>query len=139
MATKTEKIAFTQVLKIINNVEDEYYKKIPTDIIETLKKNQTDYYQYFDDNGEEKLSDLATQILCYLNLEYWCNEQEKKEFINIYKKNDETATEKYDVNEIFMSRKNTKDNNKTKGKEMVKYKENWLKKLFKRFFGKKNK
>lgn len=133
MISQTEQIAFTQVLNILNNIESEYYEKIPKDIIELFTQNNIEYYQYYDENGQTKISDLAEQILCYLNLEYWCNEQEKKILIEKYKKNDENLERKYDISSIFERKEKVKqesrNNEKKEELQLIEYKQNWIMKL----------
>ena len=141
MVSERERVAFTQVLNILNNIEKEYYDKIPSDTIQMLENNKIEYYQYYDEKGQTKLSDLAKQILCYLNLEYWCSQDEKKELKNIYEDNDIKASEKYSIDNIFNIKKETINNavnyvdDDTK-KELIEYKENWIRRLLKRIIGK---
>ena len=140
MATKTEKIAFTEVLNILKYMEKEFYYKIPSEIIDVFKRNKIEYYQYFDENGNLKVSNLTEQILCYLNLEYWCKEEEKKELIKKYVQNDELLSKKYDINTILEKRKNKNIKTTTSTideKSMIEYKENWIMRLFKKIFKRK--
>ena len=140
MATTTEKIAFTEVLNILNFIEKEFYNKIPTEIINIFEKNKIDYYQYYDEKGKLKVSNLTEQILCYLNLEYWCKEEEKKELIKKYVQNDELLTKKYDINTILEKRKNKNTKtitSTTDEKSMIVYKENWIIRLFNKIFKRK--
>ena len=143
MVSERERVAFTQVLNILNNIEKEYYDKIPSDTIKMLENNKVEYYQYYNEKGQTKLSDLAKQILCYLNLEYWSSPDEKKELITIYEKNEKEASEKYDIDKIFYNRKNnnsleTNNTDEQNGKnELIEYKENWFKKFLNMLFHRK--
>ncbi len=133
MISQTEQIAFTQVLNILNNIEKEYYQKIPSEIIELFTENSIEFYQYYDEKGQTKISKLAEQILCYLNLEYWCEDDEKNKLIEKYKKNDEVLEQKYNINAVFEKREKDKQKSqkdiKKENLQLVKYKQNWLKRL----------
>ena len=137
MYNKTEEVAFTQVLNILNNVDKIYYDKIPKNIIELLENNKIEYYQYYDEKGKTKISYLAEQLLCYINLEYWCDNDEKIELIKKYKKNDEKNRKKYNINKIFETRKKNNEilnNTKQNNSQLIEYKTNWFKRLMKRIF-----
>ncbi len=137
MYNKTEEVAFTQVLNILNNVDKIYYDKIPKNIIELLENNKIEYYQYYDEKGKTKISYLAEQLLCYINLEYWCDNDEKIELIKKYKKNDEINSKKYNINKIFETRKKNNEilnNTKQNNSQLIEYKTNWFKRLMKRIF-----
>ena len=115
------------------NIEKEYYQKIPSEIIELFTENSIEFYQYYDENGQTKISDLAEQILCYLNLEYWCNEEEKNKLIEKYRKKDDILQQKFDVNTIFerkaKSQQESKNNEKKEELQLIEYKPNWIKRL----------
>lgn len=140
MASYTERVAFTQVLNILDNIEKTYYDKIPTETINIFRNNKIENYQYYDEKGRTKISELAEQILCYLNLEYWCDEKEKNELINSYNKNDEILNVKYNINNILKKRNKIKNIEKfvqTEEKNVVEYKEKWFKRLLS-FFRRRN-
>ena len=137
MTTLKEKEAYTQVLNILYNLGKDYYSNIPQQIIEKMINNKIKYYQYYDENGKLKISTLAEQILCYINLEYWCNDEEKQYLINKYKENDIILNEKYDVNKIFEKRKTKKEE-----KALTEFKQSWIEKVIKKIkelFSKKSK
>ncbi len=86
--TEDEIIACTQVLQLLNNVDKEYYYKLPLEIIDLLERISLQVYQYFDDKAQFKKSDLAEAILCYINLEYWSNDEEIQDLTSLYENND---------------------------------------------------
>lgn len=105
MEVSSKTIAYTEVANILKYLEKEYREKIPKEIIEYINENSLEYSMCFDEKGDFKLSQLADEILCYLNLEYWCTEKEKKELIEKYKNNEEKLSEIYNVNKIFEKKK----------------------------------
>ena len=118
----SEAIACTETLFILNMLEKEYYDKAPLNFINFLEENSIKYYQYFDNNGEVKMSQLTRDFLSYLNLEYWSSEEEKKELIEIYKENSKKNHEKYDVfhdSKKLNNKVETKEENLTVVKESI--------------------
>ena len=87
--TKDEVIAYSEINNILNHIEKEYYQKIPIQLIDFFKDNALGYGLYYDDKGNLKISKLAEQILCYINLKYWATEEEKQVLIKQYTKNQE--------------------------------------------------
>lgn len=125
-----EIIAYSQINNILNNIEEEYYQKIPKKLIEFFKNNSLEYCMYYNDKGELKISKLAEQILCYLNLEYWSSEEEKEELLKKYKENQEEIYAGYDILKIFENRKNDKGN--FVGERQLIVRENWFKKILRK-------
>jgi hypothetical protein len=101
MITQKEKVAFTELLYILNNVETEYYEKIPKELIKLFEDNSIKYYQYYDKNGQLKISELTEIILCYLNLKYWSDSIEKNKLIKHYLENEQKLKDKYDIYKSF--------------------------------------
>ena len=133
MITNEEAIACTETLQILNLIEKEYYDRIPKDLIDLLQANAIKYYQYFDEKGNLKISNLTEQILCYLNLQYWCTEEEKERLIKKYEENDQKLKEKYDIDKILEKRTNEKidiSEDKKDTTDLTVVKENFLTKLF---------
>ncbi len=106
MEITREEMAYTEVLNVLNYIEKEYFDKVPKKLIDFFEKNSLEYPMCFDANGNFKVSKLAEEILCYINLEYWCDQKEKEKLIEIYKKNDEKYSEAYDIKKVFQNRKN---------------------------------
>ena len=104
MEITREEMAYTEVLNVLNYIEKEYFDKVPKKLIDFFEKNSLEYPMCFDANF--KVSKLAEEILCYINLEYWCDQKEKEKLIEIYKKNDEKYSEAYDIKKVFQNRKN---------------------------------
>ena len=132
MGVSNKTMAYTEVANILKYLEKEYKEKIPKEIIKYINENSLEYSMCVDKKGDFKLSEQAKEILCYLNLEYWCTEKEKKELIEKYKKNEEKLFAIYDVNKIFEKKKE----NVTEKREentMIQIKENLFTKIIKKF------
>ena len=139
MKITKEEMAYTEVLNVLNYIEKEYLEKVPKEIIDFLEKNSLEYPMCFDANGDFKISPLAEAILCYINLEYWCDSEERKKFIEIYKRNDEKLSESYDITKVFENRNQKKEENKKLDEttSLIEIKENLYQKIInkiKKFF-----
>ena len=57
---------------------------------------------------EQDISEEASEMIAYLNLEYWCTKEQREELIKQYQKNDdlyeEKMHEKYNPDLIFSNR-----------------------------------
>ena len=106
MVITREQIAYTEISNILDNLEKEYLEKIPRKLVEFFQDNSLEYCNLcFDGEGNIKLSPLAEEILCYLNLEYWSTKEEKQKLIEKYKQNEEKLRRQYDIDVILENRK----------------------------------
>lgn len=112
---KERKIAYVEVLEILNYVEEKYVKKIPREIISFFENNKSIDYKFVYDTEktlEEQVSSNTTlTLLAMINLNYWCEDEvHKKELIKKYSENENKyqtmLKEKYNIDNIFKSRKN---------------------------------
>ena len=118
MVTKDIKIAYSEVLAIINLMEENYN---PVINIEESFLNQN-------------LQRETLVILAILNLNYWCeNEQEKIDLLKEYAENDKIKEEKlrkmYNPDNMFKN-KNTERISENENKQLIEYKENMFKKIW---------
>lgn len=107
--TEAEKIAYTEVEYILRYLEKEYYDKVPKELINFFKANTLENYMYYDNSCNIKMSDLTKKILCYLNLEYWSNKEERERLLEKYQKNQQEIYKKYDVQNVFDKRKSIRE------------------------------
>ena len=130
------KTSYAEVMQVLKYFDRSQVMKIPIEIIEYFKENQDENYISKIDKedifNKNNISRKALAILAYLNLTYWADEEEKKELLNTYRKNEYSRT--YN-NDIFTS-KNVKDvtdiekdENASKNVQMIEYKESKFKKL----------
>ena len=126
-------IAFAEVMYVLKHFDRSSVMKIPVKLLEYFNKNQKkdlviniDKEDIFNKNN---ISKEALAILAYIDLEYWCvDENEKKAVKQVYienqKKYETDLTEKYGDMDIF-NKKNTMAEDKViapKETSMIKYK-----------------
>ena len=145
MIDKKEEVLYKEAYTILETLGDNYINKLPKDLYEFIR-NESEKYDRFILDKTKKISNQISEdtiaFIAYLNLNYWCTENEKNELIKIYKENDlkeeEKKKEKYNIDNIFENNLNknvsekeiTLEDSKTTN-ELIKYEEEkWYKKLF---------
>lgn len=129
------KKAFSEVDMILDLVDSEMKNKVSANFIKFIKEEKDNNYKP-NINPELPLEEQnilpeTIDILALLKLNYWCNEEEKKELLKVLNKNEQQfqkeAKEKYDIDKLFKTNK-TKEiiNLPEKGES-----ENFIKKLIK--------
>ena len=143
-------IAYAEVDEILKLLEDTYIEKIPEKIRNFFKEERDkDYKPQINMEKpliEQNLKRETIILLTILNLNYWCEDEEKQELLNELAKNEKEKREieeKYNPNNLFKNKINNDiDNSNEESLQMVEYKEqNWIKKLLnkiKNFFKKGN-
>lgn len=135
-----EKIAYKQLITILNNIEPEYKEKIPKKLMKLFEKNSAEDYEFHLDLTrplqEQELNSKTLALLAMLNLNYWCEtEEEKQELIKHYTENErkyqEELRKKYNTDNIFQ--KNNKENKQEETTEqqvaLVEHRESVIRKL----------
>lgn len=97
--------AYTDICYILSMLEEKYKKQIPDELIRFFKENSdTEYLPKIDFSRpltEQELSQETEQLICLLNLNYWCTPEEKEELLKKYKINEKEAEEqlhnKYEI------------------------------------------
>ena len=129
------KKAFSEVDMILDLIDSEMKNKVSANFIKFIKEEKDNNYKP-NINPELPLEEQnilpeTIDILALLKLNYWCNEEEKKELLKVLNKNEQQfqkeAKEKYDIDKLFKTNK-TKEiiNLPEKGES-----ENVIKKLIK--------
>ena len=102
--------ACTEILVLLNNMEPEYFKKVPRDTIEFFKNNSDKNYSFiYDVNvpfAEQKVSERTLALLAILNIKYWCESaEEKQQLIAMYNENErkkqDELRKKYNPDNLF--------------------------------------
>lgn len=144
MEVTREQIAYTEISNILDNLEKEYLEKVPRKLVKFFQDNSLEYCNLcFDANGNIKLSPLAEEILCYLNLEYWSTTEKKQKLIEKYKGNEERLRKQYDIDVILQNRKDeiekkieqenkVEENKNVKEKHLVIRKETIIQKIIRK-------
>lgn len=141
--------AYAEVDKVLSFMENKYVEKIPEKMREMFKNEKLEGYDPIINPkvplDEQNLQRKTLSILAMLNLNYWCeSEKEKQELISLYAENDrkreEELREKYNPDNIFKKRENSKIK-EAESTALVEYKEeNFLKKILRKvmkFFARK--
>jgi len=97
--------AYTDIYHILSALEDKYIKKIPSELIDFFRDNaDLEYISKIDVTKpliEQEISQETEQLICLLNLSYWCTPQEKEELLKKYEINEKEAQEqlqnKYEI------------------------------------------
>lgn len=106
--------AMAEVCDILENMEEEYVNKIPEKFREFLNKNKSEQYKPNLDHTKRisdiNLMDKTKDILAVMYMDYWCDEEKKKECEKILEENqkvyDELINKKYDVDNLFTKKEN---------------------------------
>lgn len=124
-----------EVEYILRKLDDEYINKIPQEVWDYINKNKDKNYVFEYDNdkilSEQNLNIDTISILTYINMEYLLEEKERRELLELLKKDDMVAEqqkkEKYNPEDLF---KNKKEEPK-KPISLIEVKiEKWYEKLF---------
>ena len=85
--------AATEVLEILNYVEDEEFNKIDKTFINMLEKCKDENHEFKinenDDFDSLVLTQKTNDLLAYIYRKYWANEEEKIEFDELLMKKDD--------------------------------------------------
>lgn len=139
------KNAYTEVYTILQELNEEEYDKIPPEVVEAIKVNRNEEYEYeLDDELELKEQPMLPEtkaILFNLFRDYLATPEQKAKIIRMQneerQKNELKKQQRYNT-EVFANRQE-KDISQEKNEEIqiVKYKENLFKRILdkiKRFF-----
>jgi len=120
---------------ILKKLDYEYIKKIPQEIWDYINENKAPNYVFtYDDNktiAEQNLSIDTISILTYINIEYLLNKEQKKEMIDLLRK-DEAISEHekaklYNPDDLFKNRKENKQQETSLVEVRI---EKWYEKMF---------
>ena len=130
---------YTEVYEIINHVEKKERNKIPKNVIDFIKENKNDSYNFrIDENRTFENQTLKRETLVFMaliSLNYWCeNDEEKEQLIKEFSENDkkreQELREKYNPDNLF--KKKNIENSTKQSMELIEYKENIFIKLWKK-------
>lgn len=128
-----KKRAFSEVDAFLTTLGKSYINKIPNDILDVIKSEKDESYKVKIDPDisieSQDFSREAISIILWLNLEFFCNDEQKELLEKIYSNNqklyEKEQKEKYSVENIFP--KNNEKNNSLVKKE----KQNLFKRILK--------
>ena len=111
LSNKTAR-AYTEILEIIKNLDNESANKIPKKLINFFEENKDKNYKFqLDDSKpleEQELSEETGGLLAVLALNYFSSEEEKEKIkeklIENENKYQEQLNERYNPNNLFKSK-----------------------------------
>ena len=132
---------FSEIYEILKYLPNDLSNKIPKYLKENIENNRDKDYKYkYDANlkvYENEMMEETKDFIAGLYLNYICDEQEKDELIDICVKNDQKKEKelrkKYNPNDLF--NKNINKKRVPQNMEMIKYKENFWKKIVNKIKG----
>ena len=127
------KNAYTEVYTILQELNEEEYNKIPLEVIEAIRTNMNEEYEYeLDDELELKDHQMLPEtkaILFNLFRDYLATPEQKEKIIRMQneerQKNEKKKQKQYNV-DIFERKQ------KENSKQLIEYKENIFKKILKK-------
>ena len=133
-------LAYSEVLKILSLLEDEYVEKVPEKVKKFFEEERMKDYEpdikVDIPLTEQNLKRETMVLLAILNLNYWCNsEEEKQSFLNELAENEKEKKEleeKYNPDNLFKNRaKNSNANDLyEENLQMIEYKKpNFIQRL----------
>ena len=139
------KNADTEVYTILQELNEEEYNKIPPEIVEAIKVNRSEEYEYFlEDELELKDQPMLPEtkaILFNLFRDYLANPEQKTKIIRMQnearQKNELKKQQMYNTDVFANRQKEDKVQTNSEKTQIVKYKENIFKRILnkiKRFF-----
>lgn len=109
---KNLKIGLAQVSDILNHIDESDKNKIAQEFLDFIEEHKDKEYNPSLDYSKE-LNDMginknAKNILAIIYMKYWCNSEQKKDFIKKLKENEkkyqEDLRKKYNPDEVIKKR-----------------------------------
>ena len=139
--------AYTEVDNFIELLDEYHKSKIPKKLREFFKnEKEKKYIKNIYRNipiKEQNLLKETLSLIAFLNLQYWCDdEEERKRLRKIYTENEKTSMKqmrlKYDINNIFKERRKEVIEEETKDNvAMIRYRDSLIQRIInkiKKFF-----
>ena len=142
------KNAYAEVYTILQDLNEEEYNKIPPEVVEAIKVNRNEEYEYeLDDELELKEQPMLPEtkaILFNLFRDYLATPEQKAKIIRMQnearQKNELKKQQMYNTDVFANKPKENQSSNNNETMQIVEYKENFFKKILnkiKSFFIKK--
>ena len=130
------KNAYTEVYEILEQLDEEEYNKIPSEVITAIKENRNTEYEFELDEElklkEQELLPETKAILFNIFRDYLSTPEQKEKIIKMQseerQKNEQNKSEQYN-SDLFASKKKVQDI-REEHTELIEYKENILKRIF---------
>ena len=88
----TLKVTYAEVFEILKFMDKKIVMKTPVEILQFFKDNKEDNYisniNKKDIFNKNNISEDTLKVLSWLNINYWADENKKKDLIKLYREND---------------------------------------------------
>ena len=131
---------YAEVYGILRILGKNYTEKLPDKLLEHIneERNKNHIKEFYIDKPveDQNISLEALEFISFLNLHYWCSEEEKVRLLKIYNENDSKFQKDYSV--VFDKKVITEDKNlsnistEEKNDDLAQYKHNFIKNIFNR-------
>lgn len=96
------RVVYTEVSVILLLMNQKYINRIPREVLTFINEQKLDNYET-NIVADKPLRDQNIQrktlaFLAFLDLNYWCNEEEKQKLVKMYEKNKNVISEKDENN-----------------------------------------
>ena len=130
------KDAYTEVYEILEQLDEEEYNKIPSNVITAIRENRNTEYEFeLDDESELKEQELLTEtkaILFNIFRDYLSTPEQKEKIIKMQAeerlKNEQKKANQY--NSDLFANKQKVQSGEIEHTELIEYKENIFKRIF---------
>ena len=136
MVSLNTRQAYSEIDTFLNLIDEESRNKKPKKLREFFKREKdSNYIKEINPNisvKEQNLKKETLSIIAFLNLQYWCeDEEEKQRLINIYKENEakykEKINEKLKFNNVIDTNEIKED--KLEEHSIVEYKKSFFQRI----------
>lgn len=97
--------AYSEVYEILKYIPLEQYNKVPKEVINVFKTKRDKSYKVKINPAlpleSQNLQRKTLILLSVLNLDYWCQEEEREEILNIYWQNEKARKNEQDEYIVF--------------------------------------
>ena len=132
MLSNNRRQAYTEIVNVIELVDEYNRNKIPKKLMEFFKVEKDNNYTKVIDPKipikEQNLKKETLALIAMLNLQYWCeDEKEKQRLKKIYANNEikyqEELRDKYNPDDLFKTKQKNIETNHSQQTAMIEYKE----------------
>ncbi len=128
--------AYSEVYSFLNALGNLYINKIPNSLYNTIQenrdKNYNPIYKATENITKYNISQEGLALIAAINLQYWCNSEEKKQALKeAYINNGTIEKEKYNYDNLFKNNRKIEElkETKTNCSDIIEYKESFFKKI----------
>ena len=128
---------YSEVYGILNMMGKYYINKIPTKLYQMIEKerdkNYNPQYDYNKTLDSQNVSKNALSMIALIHINYWMDQEEKREIKSVLFKNEQEIKEKYNPDNLFKKREKTFEPPEEEIKQetqLIEKKENFIQKIF---------